>query len=79
MLLQESLCFCHSWNFLWLCKKYFEGISKSRKGSENFIMRSFFAVILFQIVVTNSLPQKAHVEYFGDKIEVVDISGKESY
>jgi len=30
---------------------------------------------LEKIVVTNSLPQKAHVEYFGDKIEVVDISG----
>ena len=29
----------------------------------------------FQIVVTNSLPQKDNVEYFGSKIEVVDISG----
>ena len=28
-----------------------------------------------QIVVTNSLPQKDNVEYFGSKIEVVDISG----
>ena len=29
----------------------------------------------FQIVVTNSLPQKRNTDFFGSKMEVVDISG----
>ena len=29
----------------------------------------------FQIIVTNSLPQKHNTDFFGAKMEVVDISG----
>ena len=30
---------------------------------------------LEKIIVTNSLPQRENKDYFGDKIEVIDISG----
>ena len=38
-------------------------------------MSSFFLDKFFQIVVTNSLPQKRNTDFFGSKMEVVDISG----
>ena len=36
---------------------------------------SFCLNKVFQIVVTNSLPQKRNTDFFGSKMEVVDISG----
>lgn len=38
-------------------------------------MSSFCLDKVFQIVVTNSLPQKRNTDFFGSKMEVVDISG----